>query len=101
MLCVATVTAQAALIGRSPLTPGGTDYPAYCDTVLDITWLADANAIAGTPFDDLYVIAGLTISTPTDGMTTWDSAEGWIASLNTTASLRFFAVPRPAWEDRL
>jgi hypothetical protein len=50
--------------------------------VLDITWLADANAMAGTPFDDLYEVGGLTISTATDGKTTWNSAEAWIASLN-------------------
>jgi len=35
--------AQASLLGRSALTPGGTDYRAYCDTGLNITCLADAN----------------------------------------------------------
>ncbi|HET9062610.1 MAG TPA: hypothetical protein VFO62_04915, partial [Candidatus Binatia bacterium] len=33
----------AALLGRLPATPGGSDYQAYYDTELDITWLADAN----------------------------------------------------------
>lgn len=42
-LCLATVTAQAALLGRASLTPGGTDYQAVYDTDLNITWLADAN----------------------------------------------------------
>ena len=36
-------SASAALLGRMPATPGGTDYQAYYDTAQDITWLADAN----------------------------------------------------------
>ncbi len=40
-------SAHAALIGRLPSTVGGTDYQAYYDDVLDITWAADAN-INGT-----------------------------------------------------
>ena len=36
-------SANAALIGRLPSTVGGTDYQAYYDDVLDITWTADAN----------------------------------------------------------
>jgi hypothetical protein len=35
--------ATAALVGRVPLTAGGTDYQAYFDTDQNITWLADAN----------------------------------------------------------
>jgi hypothetical protein len=37
-LCLATDTAQAALLGRAGLTPGGTDYQAYYDDILDVTW---------------------------------------------------------------
>ena len=33
-----TMSANAALFGRLPLTPGGTDYQAAYDDVLDITW---------------------------------------------------------------
>lgn len=36
------ITAQATLEGRLPATPGGTDYQAYYDTDLDITWATDA-----------------------------------------------------------
>ena len=36
-------SADAALVGRLAATPGGTDYQAYYDDVLDITWAADAN----------------------------------------------------------
>jgi len=37
------MTADAALLGRLAATPGGTDYQAYYDDVLDITWAANAN----------------------------------------------------------
>ena len=37
-LCFTTVTAQAALLGRAALTPGGTDYQAYYDDILNVTW---------------------------------------------------------------
>jgi hypothetical protein len=47
---------------------------AYDDTVLYITWLADANAGAGSIYD-----GG---SNTTDGSMTWASAQLWIASLN-------------------
>ena len=35
--------ADTALYGRLPATPGGTDYLAYYDDGLGITWAADAN----------------------------------------------------------
>ena len=37
-----TVSANATLHGRLPLTPGGTDYQAAYDDVLDITWTTNA-----------------------------------------------------------
>ena len=48
------------LEGRLPLTPGGTDYQAYYDPNLDITWAANANI---------------------NGQMDWDSAVAWAASL--------------------
>lgn len=48
---------------------------AYYDTVLDITWLADANAGAGSTFDDG--------TSTTDGKMTWVNASDWAANLNT------------------
>ncbi len=36
--------ADAALVGRLPMTLGGSDFQAYYDTDANITWLADANA---------------------------------------------------------
>lgn len=47
---------------------------AYYDTDLDITWLADANAGAGSSFDDGFAT--------TDGLMTWANANAWAASLN-------------------
>jgi hypothetical protein len=59
-LCLAAVSAQAALQGRAPATPGGTDYQAYYDTDLDITWVANANLAAtksaGRPLLHLHPI---------------------------------------------
>lgn len=63
---VLTSTLNAALHTRL----GG---KALYDDVLNITWLADGKAAAGTVFDD-------GIST-TDGKLTWDSSKKWAASL--------------------
>jgi Protein of unknown function (DUF1566) len=43
ILCLSAATSDAALLGRAPLTPGGTDYQAYYDDVSGITWIRDAN----------------------------------------------------------
>ena len=47
---------------------------AYFDTALNITWLADANAGAGSAFDDG--------GSNTDGTMNWSSAMAWAAALN-------------------
>jgi len=60
-------TANAALVS----TLGGL---AVYDTDRDISWLANANAAAGSVFDDG--------STTTDGRLTWNNANAWAASLN-------------------
>ena len=59
-------TADAALVTRL----GGL---AVYDTDLDITWLADTNAGAGSIFDD-----GLST---TDGLMSWGNANAWATSL--------------------
>ncbi len=66
--------ADAALIGRLAATPGGTDYQAYYDDVADLTWLADANAAAGSIFDDF--------GSNVDGRITWNNANAWAADLS-------------------
>lgn len=71
-LCFAAVTAQAALLGRAALTPGGSDYQAYYDDVLNITWLADAN-LADT--NDFGV-------TNYGGKMHWVPAQSWLGAMN-------------------
>jgi hypothetical protein len=86
-LCFTSVTASATLVGRSPATPGGTDYRAYYDTALHITWVADANLSGTSGF-----AAG--------GQMTWSQAQAWIASLNAATYLgantwRLPVTPQP------
>lgn len=61
-LCLATVTAKAALLSRA----GG---EAYYDDGLNITWLADANYARTSGYDG-------------DGRMPWSEAQDWIATLN-------------------
>ena len=63
-----TVSANASLVGRLPSTPGGTDYQAAYDTVLDITWLTDASL---------------------SGSWGWDNQVGWARGLSTANYLGF------------
>ena len=55
------VSANATLIGRLPITPGGTDYQAAYDDVLGITWVTNAG-----------------LSAPD----TWDNQKAWASGLN-------------------
>lgn len=75
-LSLTGLVAHADLLGRAPLTAGGTDYQAYYDTDLNITWLADAN-LAGTEtfgLDYVYFFS--------EGNTNWTVAQRWINALN-------------------
>jgi hypothetical protein len=55
-----TLPANAALLGVLPATPDGTDYQAYYDTQLDITWAANAQI---------------------NGITTWENQMAWADTL--------------------
>ncbi len=57
---VLSTSVNAALVGRLAATPGGTDYQAYYDDQLDITWAADPNI---------------------NGSNTWDNQMSWVANL--------------------
>ena len=59
-----TVNVNAALVGRL----AATDYQAYYDTTLNITWLADASYAKTSG----YTSAGLT----------WENASTWVENLN-------------------
>ena len=86
-------SAHATLIGRLPATPGGTNYQAYYDDVLDVTWLADANLAASNTFglayntdlgdhpNDSYA-ASYTEQILTDGRMSWGAALHWIDAMN-------------------
>ena len=70
-LSLLAVTANAALISRL-------SGQAYYDTVLDITWLADAN-LAGS---NTFGVSGIG-NTPSDlGYMDWNTAQSWIAAMN-------------------
>ena len=66
ILLLVSVQVDAALISRL----GGL---AYYDDVADLTWLADANAGAGSTYDD-----GISNA---DGLISWSNANDWAASL--------------------
>jgi hypothetical protein len=67
ILCAAasssiTAPSHAALSGRLPLTPGGTDYQAYYDDQLDITWTEHASINGYASWQDqIDWAAGLTV----------------------------------------
>lgn len=71
--------ANAALLSRS----GG---QSYYDTVLDITWVADANLAKTSGYD-------------TDGKMTWDAAQTWIDTLNAASYLGANKWRLPALTD--
>ena len=51
VLTLTTITTQATLIGVLPATPGDTDWQAYYDDQLDITWAANANVNSDIKWD--------------------------------------------------
>ncbi len=69
----AAMESRAGLIGRD-LDGDSSTFEAIYDSDLDITWLADANAAAGSGYDDGY--------DNTDGRLTWISAMAWAAELD-------------------
>ena len=76
-------SAQAALLGRLPATPAGSDYQAYYDTVLNITWLANANLAASNTFG----VAGISSTPPQQGWMSWTTAGTWITAMNAASYL--------------
>lgn len=62
VLSMLTCTSNAALIGVLPATSGGTDWQAYYDDLLDITWAANANMdSSGSWGSQVAWAAGLTL----------------------------------------
>jgi len=73
MLLASTQGAHAALQGRD-LDTNTTGFEAYYDTVLNITWLADANL-------------PLTRGAANQGTMQWPAAQSWVSALNTSGGL--------------
>ena len=92
-------SAEAALLGRLPVTPGGLDFQAYYDDHLDITWLADANLAAsntfGLPTDTNLGphpsgrSFGFDAVVSADGLMTWPGALFWFDAMNASNYLGF------------
>lgn len=66
------LSAHAALLARDYNTDAVVD--GYYDTVLDITWWANASAAAASPQDDGFIT--------TDGLLTWDNANTWVSGFS-------------------
>ena len=70
--------ADASLLARD-LDGNASTTEAYFDADSNISWLADANAGAGSIYDNgLAIIPG----SYTDGLMTWENANAWATSLN-------------------
>jgi hypothetical protein len=93
LIAFAATSSHAALLGRTPATSSGTDYQAYYDTVLNITWLADANlaltnsfGVNGICINGAECTANLCLPEPQcvgePGIMTWYVAQDWIAAMN-------------------
>ena len=85
-ICLAfiTVSANAALYGRLPLTPGGTDFQAYYEDELKTLWTADANLPASKTFGVLDIISG--------GRMHWSTAQTWIAAMNSDGGTGYLGI---------
>lgn len=68
--------AHAELLGRD-LNGSADSFEAYYDTVLDLTWLADANYAQTSGYD-------------ADGRMTWQEANAWAAGLSFTDGVRVY-----------
>jgi hypothetical protein len=83
--------AQASLVGRdingNAVAGNAASSVFLYDTVLNITWLRNANAGAGSIYDDLGSFGGVENGTTTDGRMTWTNAVAWANSLNGTAAV--------------
>jgi hypothetical protein len=70
-------TLQARDIGGNPVALDAAGAVFYYDTALDITWLRNWNASAGSSFDNG--------SSTTDGRMTWSNAVAWANALTVGA----------------
>lgn len=78
VLASSPLPATAALIGILPATPGGTDYQAYYDDIIDVTFLADANYASSNNFN----ITTIDMGGITGGVETYSTMTMWLAEMN-------------------
>lgn len=98
-LCLlASSAAFPSLLGRLPATPGGTDFQAYYDTDLDITWLANANLAASNNFG---VTSGIILTGSAAGQMNWAASQNWLAGMNTASYLGYndWRLPATLYPD--
>lgn len=93
-LCAMSASAHAALLGRD-LDGNAATYEAYYDTVLDITWLADANLAVTNTFG----VGGISSVPGNEGWMSWDTANTWIAAMNAASYLGIDSWRLPAMVD--
>ena len=53
VISVISVPSNAALIGRLPMTEGGTDWQAYYDDQLGITWATDTRILGSGSWSEV------------------------------------------------
>lgn len=79
--CIATQVVEADLLGRAPTEPGGDTFQAYYDSVLDVTWLANASLPKIESF-------GLDGDSPfPHGQMSWYTANEYLRRMNESAYL--------------
>ncbi|WKZ13722.1 MAG: hypothetical protein QY320_07120 [Gammaproteobacteria bacterium] len=90
-LVMSANSANADLLGRD-LNGSAGSFEAYYDTVLDITWLADANLAQSNQFG----VTGINLS---NGRMEWGTANNWIAAMNAANYLGINDWRLPAMYD--
>jgi len=89
-LCAVSASANAALLGRD-LNGSPGSFEGYYDTVLDITWLANANLAQTNTFG----VSGINAQ----GRMEWATANAWIGAMNAANYLGISAWRLPAMYD--
>ena len=85
------VIVNAALVGRLAATEGGTDYLAYYDTDADLTWLADANAVANGGHNLFGLITRSNALTWSAGLDV-NGVTGWRLTETDTSCIGYFCI---------
>jgi hypothetical protein len=88
LIMIGSQPVNAELQGRLPTTSNGTDYQAYYDTVLNVTWLKDANLAASNQFG-MDSFTGIDYAIGDNGAMTWNAVNNWVSMVNQSNYLGF------------